>query len=288
MEFNGIKVGLINESMNLADRKNEMCQSHMVAEHKSQDVMSRYFGITYNQGRPLIMEKINLNRIITKHGDNGVINISACRSNLPPAVNDERTKSLLDDIRQSGFTYMPTYGGYRNTDVGEEADYEPSFIVFNYDRQGQPISWEALRNFGLEMCRKYNQDSVLLKAPGQDPIYADANGNRVNDRQTDKVFKNDPEQPFFTSLKSKEDVDKEIDAKLMSLYHKWQRETGKTLNKQELEKFKRDHLKDVQNIGRRYTYDIQFDECVLVNPAPCTLTEQMMRMARGEIMPWDI
>lgn len=288
MEVNGFKIALFNNEMPLSERKREVCQSSVVAEEVRNDVLKRYYGIDSNHCRPLVMEKINLNRIITKHGDNGVINLSACRSNLPQEVNDEQTQELLHDIQSAGYAYLPTYGGYRDTSKGEEADYEPSFIVFNYNTKGEPQQWEKLKQFGIEMCRKYDQSSVLVKAPGENPVYLDGNGRKINSSETDKVFKNDANQEFFTTLKNKQDVDKEIDDKLMTLYHQWQRKTGRTLNAKELEKFKQDNLDKVKNIGRRYTYDIKFDECVLVNPGPATLMEQMLRSQKGEIMLWDI
>ncbi len=281
-------VKMINESKlsieeERKNRKEEFRKLHQKASSVNEDVMKRFYGIDSNHNKPVRIDEVTLDRVLKKHGDNGMINISANRSDASQEENDAQTKLLIDDLKKSGYSYLPTYGGYRGTD-GVEDDYEPSFVVFNYGTDGQPRDFEELERFAIELCKKYNQDSVLIKAPGKAPIYVNGGGSKVNSRESDKSWKNDPNQEFFTSFKNKNAVDDEIRSKLMGQYKSYCHKNNIPVSKEGFEKYYNEHLKDVDSIGKRYTYDISFDECY-VNPMPCQLSERMRR--KGEVMVWE-
>lgn len=236
-----------------------------------ENVMQRYYGIEYNQYRPVLLKEVTLDRILKKHGTNGFVCISANRSDYPQEVNDKNTKQLIGDIKRSGYSYLPTYGGYRNNETGVMDDFEPSFLVFNYTENGGGDDFENLRNFALQMCGKYEQHSVMIKYPNAAPTWEDKNGNRVSTHSTTTYWKNDPTKEYFTSLQSKEDIeDKEKQYT--------SKRTGKTK----------------YPISKRFTYDIsdtpvENTESVLefyVNPLPINLLEEQRR--KGEIMIWRV
>lgn len=272
-----------NEAFARMDRKEEFRKKHSKASTINEDVMKRFYGIKSNGNKPVLLEKVTLDRIIYKHGADGLINISANRSDMPKERNDEKTKELISDLQKSGYSYLPTYGGYRSPE-GIEDEYEPSFVVFNHKTDGKIGDFEKLRDFAIFLCGKYEQDSVLIKAPKNPPIYVDKDGEKVNKKESDTVLKNDPTQPYFTSMKSKEDVDKEIREKLLGRYKTYCHQNDIPVTKDGFEKYYQEHINDIDSIGRRYTYDISFDECY-VNPMPCQLTERMRRV--GEIMVWE-
>ena len=260
-------------------------RSRMVrCKNINEDVMRKYYGIKANMCRPIrIDEKITLDRVINKHGDNGYVSISANRSENDDETNAARTRSLLSDIKKSGYAYLPTYGGYRAPDGSEVGDYEPSFLVFNYDKSGEELDFDRLRQLAIDWCGKYNQDCVMVKAPQEAPIYLDRDGMKVNSSESDKVFKNDPNQEYFTSLKDKPEVDSEINGKLMGKYKTYCHRNNIPVTREGFEEWKEDHLTDIDSIGRRFTNDIQF-ECY-INPIPQNLNE--MRMRGNEIYPWS-
>lgn len=280
--INEVKTGTIVEEER-RKRKEDFRKLHEEAKTVNEDVMNRYYGIKSNKNKPVRIDEITLDRVLNKHGQNGMINISANRSDMPKEKNDENTRELISDLKKSGYSYLPTYGGYRGTD-GVEDDYEPSFVVFNYDVNGQSGDFNALRLFALQLCAKYNQDSVLVKAPGEAPVYLDKDGNKVNSKESNQTWKNDPKQEYFTSFKSKDDVNSEIYNKLMGKYKTYCHQNRIPITKDGFQKFYQEHLNDVNSIGGRYTYDISFGECY-VNPMPCQLTERMRR--QGEIMIWE-
>lgn len=256
---------------------------HKKAVTEKEDVMKRFYGIMSNKNKPVQIDEVTLDRVINKHGQNGLINISANRSDEPQEVNDKNTRELISDLQKSGYSYLPTYGGYRGKN-GIEDDYEPSFVVFNYTENGEQRDFDELKQFGIELCKKYNQDSVLIKAPQESPIYMNGDGIKVNRKESDKVWKNDPKQEYFTSFKDKGEVNKEIEQKLKGKYKTYCHRNNIQPTKAGFEKFYIEHLNDISSIGKRYTYDIVFNECY-VNPMPCQLTERMRR--KGEIMIWN-
>lgn len=145
---------------------------------------------------------------------------------------------------------MPVYGGYRGKDgVGD--DYEPSFLVFPFDTvKKEWIDFNKLQSFAVAMCGKYEQDSVFVMKPDQAPNYLNKNGEKVN------------------SKSSKEDA----------LKKKFRRENAIG----RFDDYKKKHLKDLKTTGRRFTSDIQFEW--FANPLPCTLSERMRRMGKGEVI----
>ena len=52
-----------------ADRHEEFRKKLIVAENGKVRVMSRYYGIESNPYKPILVEKVTLDRIIKKHGD---------------------------------------------------------------------------------------------------------------------------------------------------------------------------------------------------------------------------
>lgn len=214
-------------------------------------IMEKYYGILSNKYNPQPISESSVDRILNKHGNAGMAIISANRSDADNRTNNEKTKELIKDLKDSGFTYIPVYGGYHGSDDVVD-EYEPSFVVTCFDRNGEKQNIKKLFNFAIEMCGKYNQDSVLFKAPNQSPNYYDRNGAKVNTSSTNDVIKNDPTQEFFTSLIKTNKLDKENPER-----------------------------------SKRFTYDIQFENKtygIYLNPKPTTLNERMRRTKSGEII----
>ena len=229
-------------------------RKHRQARDLNEDVMYRYWGVDRDRNcAPVLIEGITVDRLMKKHGDNGYVILSANRSDEDEDYNTKATQSLISDLKNSGFAYLPSYGGYRGPDDIVDS-YEPSFIVFNYNRKGEPQDWNKLYSFALEMCGKYEQTSVYVNAPGEAPNYLNRNGKKVNKRSSKNYVKNDLSQESYTSLSSPEEIE--------------------------------DNMSKGFQVGRRFTSDIQFENGMYVNPMPGQLSERMMR--KGEVMIWDV
>ena len=215
--------------------------------HRSKMVMVEFYDILSNTFEPQKLNEVTIDRVLNKHGNNGMVIISANRSDLDGQTNNKNTKELIKDIRQSGFSYFPVYGGYHDKNSEVVDNYEPSFVVVNYDKNGNVGNIDDLKKFAIDMCGKYNQDSVLIKEPNKNHHYYDRNGKCLTN-SSNKVWKNDINQEFFTSLIKTNDLDK-----------------------------------NNPDRSKRFTYDIQFKECYC-NPNPCTINEKMRRKQSGEIL----
>lgn len=215
------------------------------------NVMEQFYGILSNGHKPLPLSESSIDRILNKHGNEGMAIISANRSDVDNQTNNQKTKELISDLRVSGFSYIPVYGGYHGQDDVVDS-YEPSFVVTCFNREGQKEDINKLFNFAIKMCKKYNQDSILFKEPNGTPNYYDRNGNKVNSSSSNEVIKNDPTQEYFTSLIKTKNLDK-----------------------------------DNPERSKRFTYDIQFEGkkyTFYTNPKPTTLNERIRRSKSGEII----
>lgn len=114
--------------------------------------------------------------------------------------NAHADKQLKQDINNAGFSYTPVYGGYHGQDSTVDS-YEPSYVVYCYDRNGQQRDFQELENLALKLCKKYSQESVYVQAPGKPPVYLDADGNQVNSSSSDNFKFNRNQEEFFTTTK---------------------------------------------------------------------------------------
>lgn len=169
---------------------------------ESKDVMSIYYNRPANGHLPQPLNEETINRIIDKHGKNGFIIISANRTDKDKQENKQNTISLIQDIKNSGYSYFPVYGGYKGTDDVID-NYEPSFLVANYNRKCEQNDFIKLKEYAIQWCKKYNQDSVLIKSPNEPPIYVNANGSKVNSNESNTVSINDKTKQAFTALYKK-------------------------------------------------------------------------------------
>lgn len=203
---------------NMKKEKHRITESRLseIIKNVVGNFLDEYRSGTRNNGNLIPINENNVKRMITTHSDDGYIVISPCRGGgdfgIDPTtnqyesdklahINKERVKEIINDIKKSGFSYTPTYGGFIENlgDENETVVYERSFIVYNKDRSGHNLNFDDLFNFGLEMCKKYNQDSFLVQAPGDNPKYVKQDGTVDFEFSGGKVF-NDVSQEYFTDL----------------------------------------------------------------------------------------
>ncbi len=121
----------------------------------------------------------SLYKLLTVHSNKGYVIVSACRGDKTMAENNANTKRLQEDISNSGWSYKIVRGGFvENKGTDEEREVtEDSFVVFNYKRGDKQSDIDALETFAIEMCGKYNQDSVLVVRPDANPMYVTSSGD---------------------------------------------------------------------------------------------------------------
>lgn len=164
-----------------------------------------------------VLTEANLNRIANGHDKDGYIMISACRGDAlenPKSdqqvwdENNKRTRSLLADIQRLRYSYIPVYGGYKE-EGSDVASIEKSFIVFPFNRaQKTAVDYETFLTDMIELGKKYNQDSILVKKPNSDPQYFNCRTNEFEGAPFKNATLNDMQQEYFTALKGWSDISK--------------------------------------------------------------------------------
>ena len=169
---------------------------------------------TFNNSKPIPLSETNAKRLVDRHSKSGYAIISACRGGadfgLKPnnqqekeklaTINKERTRELLNLIKKTGFSYTPSYGGFIENEGTPDAEevFERSFIVYAEKKDGS-VDMQGLKKFAIDMCKKFNQDSVLVKEPDQAPRYYDKT-SKVDMEFSDDAAFNDVSQTYFTDL----------------------------------------------------------------------------------------
>lgn len=175
---------------------------------KRQIYNSKY--IINDNNRYQVLTDETLNRILSKHSITGYCIVSACRNDIKI---DGITK-LKEMIIESNFSFLPVFGGYKerkisldnsgNEIISYETVFEKSFIIFNFNRAGQELSFNTLIKKCIEFGKYFNQDTILIKAPNEVPYYFDIIENKKSYEFTADSSKwkiNDVTQEYFTALK---------------------------------------------------------------------------------------
>lgn len=145
-----------------------------------------------------ILQESNWSRI-TKHINDNCFMISGCRGDKTEQENKQRTEQLAKDLRVNGLGFVRVLGGYIEN-KGEEDEREvteESFFVPMPKNYGE----ERFFDVAIELCKKYNQDSVLISIPGFiDFGYYDKNGNFDFSPGEKLVFTDGKVGEYFSTL----------------------------------------------------------------------------------------
>lgn len=138
-----------------------------------------------------------LYQLLDKHSENGYIIVSLCND------EDDCIRKLITILKKSPWSYMPVYGGFieNKGKENETVVYEKSFMIFNYDKKGNPNKLDDLFNFGVELSEKINQDSFLYHEHGKKPTYYKY-GKHIS-VFSDKMKFKDYAEMYFTALHKK-------------------------------------------------------------------------------------
>ena len=145
-----------------------------------------------------------INRLIDKHAKNGFAVISACRSNLSPEENLQRTDDLKQDLKDLGWSYTISYGGGFKEKIADDGSEsfdtdkpqfnEISFVVYNYNR----LEDRDLLDDAIALCDKYDQDDIYYQEPNGKAYWYNKDGEK--DAAFSCMTKNDDGQMYFTGF----------------------------------------------------------------------------------------
>lgn len=144
----------------------------------------------------------SLNRLQEVHRKNGYAIVSACRNEFTKEENEKRTNQLKEILQKSFFSFKKVLGGFIETkeDGSKKEVKEKSFIIYNYDKNGNVAEKDKLFKFALQICKKFNQNSILYSEKGDKPRYYTQQG-KVDSSFSNAGFTfNDKKQQYFTDF----------------------------------------------------------------------------------------
>ncbi len=170
---------------------------------------------TFNTAPLVSINESSAKRLLDCHTKDGYIAISPCRGfadfHLEEAkpsdvqelaqINALRLLECLKLIRECGFSFTPAHGESIENAGGREQEevFQHTFIVYPRDKQGDPRPFDELKDLAFPLAGKYNQEDVLVVAPGEPPTYYKKDGSEGKVLGTNMAF-NDLAQRYFTDL----------------------------------------------------------------------------------------
>ena len=183
-----------------------------------------------NRWKYHILNETAFSRIVTDYGERGYVIITSDRTceagsnrkcseeeiSTQAKQNTENMKSLIQDTRGSGFGYLPTLGGYKEDLIDPKTgkpkrDAEGNVVKVDTDkpensivvmaRPDKNLDHEKLKQFGMNISGKYNQDSFFYKPPNnvdKGAYWIKPDGSI--DRKFETFTINDLTQEFYTQM----------------------------------------------------------------------------------------
>lgn len=153
-----------------------------------------------------VLTEASLNRLVRGHDKDGYAVLSASRNERTVEDNNKNFEQLKKDVKNKGYSYVPVFGGYVETDDGGEQHpvYEKSLYVIP-KRKGQNGEFED-KDFDIfvgdmfEIGGKYNQEEILVKYPNENPAYYFVDTMK-KDMEFGGTSFNDIKSAYFTSMK---------------------------------------------------------------------------------------
>ena len=168
-----------------------------------------------------LVTEASLARVLGKYFETGFMIVSAergCESEKKRDCTEEEgmeqeqqnkknERAIRQDIREAGFGFVPAFGGFRELVQDKETgdvsfrdnpNPEASFVVPM--KPGKSL--DELRDLGVQLSAKYNQDSFLYKPPATDDnkaYFIDKYGNV--ETSFSNVTVGDMSQVYFTYLR---------------------------------------------------------------------------------------
>ncbi len=147
----------------------------------------------------------------------GYMLVSAIRQPAPNASTEDckeqqvknslNSRSLEEIITGNNLSYIPVYGGYQ--EEGKRASEEKSYFILNYSiKTKDSISFDDFFDLAVNLCQKFNQDSVLVFNPSSGkPAYFDKQGRKVLEFSGNVKF-NDLMQMYYTRFSKNKKYDR--------------------------------------------------------------------------------
>ena len=161
-----------------------------------------------NSPMPLLNE-VTVNRLLGKHYDSAFVIVSASRPENTAQENNQLTKELFLKLKNNPYSYIPIFGQFitNKGSVNEQLFYEISFLILNFNKKGEELPFQDLKNFALEICSEFSPKTILVKSPDGNPKTLTRNGE-VDIEFSGSLVINDLTQAYLKSLIKARDIPK--------------------------------------------------------------------------------
>ena len=154
------------------------------------------------------LTETTMNRLVHGHNDKGYIIITAAKSENQEDGNNQRRKSLVSDLKELGYSYVPAFCGYKE-EGQEKASLEKSYVVFPYDIATEKYDdFDNFRKNLINLGKKFKQEGILVKEDGKNPIciQCDTGEPYEGDEGFTGVIFDHADDEYFTALKKHKDM----------------------------------------------------------------------------------
>lgn len=244
-----------------------------IAKSARERVFARVFSNTNRNVTPVPIDEKLLRRIVKRHNVFNLIVISAWKNGSIRKSYAE-SKSLLSDIKESKYRYLPIYWGYKLFFIVFNTKYAESIFSFEIDG----CDFKYLIDKGKEWALKYNQKCFLVNGSVRGLKYMGCDGNEIT--YTARI---DYMRPLSMFMEKRENVKERLKNMFIRRYNKY-KETSLKNGEIPVEFPMWYDKQNSENdfIGKGWTYDIEHYEnkkgsVICLNPMPACLNEAMSR-----------
>ena len=162
--------------------------------------------------KKVVLSETTLKKMLTTHSEAGYVIITTFRNEYELRDNYKRNKQLEADIKRSGYSYFPVWGGFVETDKdGNKREVkEKSIVITNFPKgsnEPNPDSKE-LKKLGQVLAKRYDQESFLYKPEGNETKAYYLKDNGKVDFSFNTSSPTEAADVYFTNLKKSRFKDK--------------------------------------------------------------------------------
>lgn len=153
-----------------------------------------------------VLTEASLNRLVRGHDKDGYAVLSASRNERTVEENNKCFEQLKKDVKGMGYSYVPVFGGYVETDDNGEKHpvYEKSLYVLpkrkNQNGEFEDKDFDSFVDNMFQLGKKFEQEEILIKYPDEKPAYYFVK-NKQKDMEFNGASFNDIKSEYFTAMK---------------------------------------------------------------------------------------
>ena len=150
-------------------------------------------------------------KVIDKDSKNGYVIVSPCcgyeQSGIEPCGEDSKLAlsdfnmkqiaEMMTTCRENKFRYMPIFGCFTQNN---ENWYEAAFVIYPYWTNDKPHTFDELQTFAIGLVKRFKQETMLVKKPGEKPIYVTKEGKTECEIGEERDAISDLAEHYFTDL----------------------------------------------------------------------------------------